>query len=624
MKISLSITLATLIALLTANYALAKELYVDFASGNDDNSGLSAEQAWKHAPGDPNAGSEAEDYDLDPGDTVLFKGGVTYYGRVLIPADGASGKPITYKGNGWGDGPAIISGAQELTGTATKCRSQDACYGNPNWKKLYRYSLKQTLDPLAPIYLGEKRYWLARSPNQSDPFWFDDIKQYAVLKRGDSSVEMTSRSLRLDPDEVSGTIEDWKTALVAVWMRPNVVLIRDVEEYDSASGTIYFQPVKNKPYTKRDSYYALFNRANDIDQPGEYVVDNNAQTLLIWPYDGDQIDNNGFHVNALDNAFNLEGKSNITIDGFRITNFYGGQGAVKSGAGVINYKRTSENIIVQNNTIENLRSVTGVGAIQLHYLKNGIVRNNVVSNDQKNSGIRVAHSVGVRIQDNVIDRIGRTGIRIIGNEDIQVTGNKLSNIYGGHGNGMSVYLKNKNILVANNTISNTPSAFTFHGGKPGEASNFWIFNNIILGRMNSWGSSFPGVVILHNLIFNPDDPRKSLQISGKEKRLMIQNNIIGGFLVKPLPLDWDMSSNIYAALSFTQSRKYNWRLEPDSAVERGLGGNFEDGLENIPAFNRLKGNAIYDELPASIFKDFDFNPWKNPQPIGPSLIPTED
>jgi len=59
---------------------------------------------WPSGPGQTTA-------DLQPGDTVKFKGGVVYAGSINITASGEQGRPITYDGNAsgdWGDGPAII------------------------------------------------------------------------------------------------------------------------------------------------------------------------------------------------------------------------------------------------------------------------------------------------------------------------------------------------------------------------------------------------------------------------------------------------------------------------------------------------------------------------------------
>ncbi len=89
------------------------DYYVDFENGRDTNTGLSASTPWKHAPGDPNATGNPASASLQPGDTVLFKGGVIYGGSISIKASGVSGNHITYRGDNWPDlegTKAIVNG----------------------------------------------------------------------------------------------------------------------------------------------------------------------------------------------------------------------------------------------------------------------------------------------------------------------------------------------------------------------------------------------------------------------------------------------------------------------------------------------------------------------------------
>jgi Right handed beta helix region len=91
--------------------AFSSTYYVDFAGGNDSNTGTSTASPWVHCPGDPNAAGKPATTTLAPGDKVFFKGGVQYNGQVNVNWAGASGNTITYDGNSagnWGTGKAII------------------------------------------------------------------------------------------------------------------------------------------------------------------------------------------------------------------------------------------------------------------------------------------------------------------------------------------------------------------------------------------------------------------------------------------------------------------------------------------------------------------------------------
>jgi hypothetical protein len=71
--------------------------YVDFTAGSDSNSGITTSNPWKHCPGDSNGAQNAGSATLAPGDTVVFKGGISYMGQITCAWSGSSGVPITYR-----------------------------------------------------------------------------------------------------------------------------------------------------------------------------------------------------------------------------------------------------------------------------------------------------------------------------------------------------------------------------------------------------------------------------------------------------------------------------------------------------------------------------------------------
>ncbi len=101
----------------TLNQAMsATTYYVDFVGGLDGSVGTSTNAPWQHCPGDSNATSTASSTALVAGDTVRFKGGVTYIAKTGITnfwSGSAGGGYISYEGNldgTWGTGyPALTS-----------------------------------------------------------------------------------------------------------------------------------------------------------------------------------------------------------------------------------------------------------------------------------------------------------------------------------------------------------------------------------------------------------------------------------------------------------------------------------------------------------------------------------
>jgi hypothetical protein len=118
----------------------AATYYVDFANGSDRASGLSPAEAWKRAPGDSRAGLGPRGIRLQPGDTILFRGGVDYRGTVVVRASGTAEAPIRYVGDDWGDGWAILDGSEPVA-EARPCRSRRDCGNDPDWAGLHRLSL---------------------------------------------------------------------------------------------------------------------------------------------------------------------------------------------------------------------------------------------------------------------------------------------------------------------------------------------------------------------------------------------------------------------------------------------------------------------------------------------------
>jgi hypothetical protein len=103
----------------------AATYFVDYSGGSNANAGTSSSSPWKHCPGDPAANGVPASRALAAGDTVIFKGGVTYVFTgatgIALNWSGAAGSPITYDGNSagaWGSGRARFSdnhGANGIT-----------------------------------------------------------------------------------------------------------------------------------------------------------------------------------------------------------------------------------------------------------------------------------------------------------------------------------------------------------------------------------------------------------------------------------------------------------------------------------------------------------------------------
>ena len=103
--------------------------YIDYAGGDDTNDGLTEATAFKHCVGDPLATGVPATLNLTAGDTLIFKGGVSYKGTITNFPSGTFSAPIVFKGNsGWGSGKAIFDlesiRAQAFVSTASYIKIQ--------------------------------------------------------------------------------------------------------------------------------------------------------------------------------------------------------------------------------------------------------------------------------------------------------------------------------------------------------------------------------------------------------------------------------------------------------------------------------------------------------------------
>ncbi len=98
------------VMLLLAQGAGATTYYVDYSSGSDSNNGTSKTTPWKRAPGMPGCSGNCASANPLPGDSIVFKGGVTWPmstigGCFAITSGGAAGSRVYYGvDNSWFSG----------------------------------------------------------------------------------------------------------------------------------------------------------------------------------------------------------------------------------------------------------------------------------------------------------------------------------------------------------------------------------------------------------------------------------------------------------------------------------------------------------------------------------------
>lgn len=161
--------------------AMATTYYVDYEGGDDARAGTKPAAAWKHCPGDGEAAGTAAEATLEPGDQVIFKGGVRYCGTIGGGPKGTAERPVVYDGNTAGDfgtGRAIVDGSAPLTGW-TRCTSAADAMGHPNWSKIYYVDIDapgswRNLSLSGP----DRPLPVAQAPNPSHPMFQERVGDF--------------------------------------------------------------------------------------------------------------------------------------------------------------------------------------------------------------------------------------------------------------------------------------------------------------------------------------------------------------------------------------------------------------------------------------------------------------
>lgn len=542
---ALAAVVAALLTAACAPQATASVYYVDYQSGSDAADGISPEKAWKHAPGDPQADGRPSSVRLKPGDTVRFKGGVAYRGTIALPADGAPGAPVTYAGDQWGQAPAVFDGGDPVT-SAVPCPSAAACGGAANWNQLSLVTFEPPKTAMIKFFDSKAMLYEGQYPRAKDPFFSDDVEEYVEtpLSEVDGMRQGRLRSPQLAKALSAGS----EGAVLSIWTQGNWVVRRPIRAV--TGDVIEFAPNDIKPYTDRPGRAAVVSAAGLVDQPGFYAVLAPGKAV-IWPRALNGAPDTRLAVGSGRKGFDLAGRSDVVIKGFVFEHFVAekyGEGIQVSNAGGL-----SSRARIEGNTFRQSSLYTGDGAIMIGKVDGAQIVGNTFEDLERGSGIRTPGRplTNLQIVGNTFRRLGQTGILAMGVKDLTVSKNTMSDLYGIHGNGISLYMDNRGSVVSENRITNSTRPMTFHGEKAAEAQNpgdhemviernFFATPHKSAGAIISFGET-RGVTIKDNVLIGPE---VGLLLSPADERLVVTGNQTTGIRTKGAqPADWVLKDN---------------------------------------------------------------------------------
>jgi hypothetical protein len=521
-----AIRCATSLAVLAVSLALASVLsaatyYVDFDGGNDAADGLSAAKALKHVPGDPGAAGAAAAIKLAAGDTVIFKGGVCYRGNVVAKWPGAKDKPIVYDGNTagtFGQGRAILDGGELVTGWR-RCANAAECGGNPNFAKIWTATIPADVKGQTALSVGltqgDRLAYPAQYPNPVDPFYSDKLEQFLELKTGMTRDGITDpRLAELGGELLAG-------GFACVYVTENDLQFPTIASYDAAQGAIKFvKPTGKDPAGK----FAIANSlsAKVFDRAGEYVfVDkpeaDGRRRVFLWPWDDrDPGEGDGTSCVVRPLAVDLgSGNSYVTVQGFLIRHYQE----------VLSVRR-ADGVVIRDNEITRIRGTGFSNAINGSQVNDLLFADNYV-HDMPMLRTIVCHT-GERVvyRGNKVVRGGRSPLVFYNIKFGRVLGNTILDCRGMHSNGISIYVRCRDILVYGNRVDDSNAALTLQN-----AERMYVIGNVFSGRdvlIGLWGGDpLRDSMFLNNTLVSP---ARNVYCNNREVTgCVFKNNIFGGF-----------------------------------------------------------------------------------------------
>ncbi|MFP4381615.1 MAG: LamG-like jellyroll fold domain-containing protein [Candidatus Sumerlaeia bacterium] len=313
--------------------------YIDYANGDDYNTGLSKNSPWKHHPWDENATGKAA---LAKGvDTYVFKRGVIYRGALVVKESGKKGKPIRLTSDpSWGRGRATIAGS--VVGKEWKKLPADqAPAGMPNPEKVWYIDHEFHVQPrsmwqrdkdgtVRRVHLARTPNWKVSNPDDVKSEWFEwdnTWKETIEPEPGKKQVKVWCADYdELDASEVNAYVGG------TVWSEYSGVMgtpyANEIEAYDATQNAIRFAGPWGDASDRAPILhcrYFIENLPQLLDVPGEFFYDpkiGDVGRLYVRPWDDMNPNTTNLEIAQTIVFIDIQNKDYIEISGlaFRFGN----------------------------------------------------------------------------------------------------------------------------------------------------------------------------------------------------------------------------------------------------------------------------------------------------------------
>lgn len=508
--------------------------YIDYDSGSDSNNGTSAVTPFQHHPWDSNATSVANATTPGAGDLFIFRGGVTYRGTIYSGDSGSSGNPIVLDGNTRGDfgtGRAIIDGSALIGGWTDE--------GSGVFSSSVAAAAFFDVTPLGlRPFDGEMPMAAAQWPvKQPDVFQYDGMLTWPEPDSFTDTTLTYSGFADLPSD-----FADSGDVYIYGWAYQNRVGVARITGFNSSTNTITFEDTfdwitaSSPGQTPR---FVLVNSEAFLTDPGDFVVDETAETIKAIPYD-------------LSDPSNITGAAQtrcLTVVGDYVD--YRGLIVQKAGGSAdaqglaFLYSGSPENINI--NACE-IRYCPGQRAtIYLHagpkfvYIEGNAIHHNIKGRDIQLTTTGSASGEDGRIKRNFIFGSGGTAIFTTSSYGMKIQQNRVYCVRATHANGISAYADSFDCEITENRVEASNYGITVQPSD--SASNMLVAYNVVHAPYNEFFNETgniniamaiytPGsaqVDVFNNTLLAPDGQSFSLGSTGSiDSGVVVKNNIMEG------------------------------------------------------------------------------------------------
>ena len=444
-----------------AETPIESSAYYVSAAGNDASNGLTPETAWRTID-KVNASMGS----IEPGESILFRRGDTFYGTINITKSGTSGNPITFGAYGTGAKP-IITGFTTITSGWTN-------EGNGIYSRDISADQQTNM-----VLIDGSQYGMGRWPKGNTYNYYETL---------DGSLSITDNQLSGEPD--------WTGADVVI--RHTYWLLNRYTITNHDGSTIYYNNTANIGYGYANMGYFIQNDLSTlyIDPTyGEWYHDTAQQKLYV--YFGSDPGSTEVKVATKKNFVTNNEYDYLTFNGLSFI------GCASTGINLASYYCT--NITITDCSIQyaGLHGISEPAA-------NSIITNNTI-NRCNESGI-TATGDNCDINYNHITNIGlipgqayhggySTGIRI-GSTNAEVLYNTIENIgycgiSGGSGSSATVRYN----YVNNYCLTVNDGGGLYHGHNTNPPPGQWIieYNIFLNGYGETNGTSSPNTYLAEGI-----------------------------------------------------------------------------------------------------------------------------